>query len=69
MKVRIKSFNSELRNHLTLGKNYVVIKKHYYGCNNDFDISIISDNGIEIYSLINNSAHLNGGSWEIVNEN
>lgn len=61
MKIKIKSFNGELPEYLTLGKEYVVISntiKH--------GVRIVTDDGMFLSTGINNSPTLNGGSWEIV---
>lgn len=61
MKVKIKSFNGELPEYLTLEKEY------------DFTISdsgkgglLINDFADETYINLDCSAHLNDGSWEVV---
>jgi len=66
MKVRIKSYNGELPYYLTLGKEYEVIKEE-----TEFDCGlIVDDEGDEIKLVMECSAHLNDGSWEVVdNEN
>ena len=61
MKVKIKSFNGELPSYLTLGKEYNV--EEWY---DNFTCYILDDDGVEIFTLINNTNHLNGGSWEVV---
>lgn len=60
MKVRIKS--GECPPYLTLGKVYEVVESD----NNGFEI--IADNNNISYCLVNHCEHLNGGSWEIVDE-
>lgn len=60
MKVRIKTFNGELPEYLTEGKTYDYIKiKEYCGL-------VRVDNGCYYFTYLKGSAHLNGGSWEIV---
>ena len=61
MKVKIKSFNGELPDYLTVGKEYT------------FTISdsgnggtFVNDYGDETYTNLECSCHLNDGSWEIV---
>ena len=62
VKVKIKSFNGNLPDYLTLGKWYnIKMIKDYCGY-------IVDDEGEEIFTFINNSYHLGGGSWEIVDE-
>ena len=66
MKVRIKSYNGELPYYLTLGKEYEVIEEE---TENDCGM-ILDDFGYETTLIMECSAHLNGGSWEVVdNEN
>ena len=62
MKVKIKSFNGELSSYLTLGKEYKIeeLGDEGYGC------YIVDDDGVEIFTLINDTNHLNGGSWEVL---
>ena len=61
MKIRIKTCNGELPSYLTVGEEYIVVD--VVDC---FNRTLLINNGIEIH--INNCEHLNGGSWEIVNE-
>ena len=61
MKVKIKSFNGELPNYFTIGKEYEV--KEWY---EDSNFYIVDDDGDEIFTKINSNSHLNGGSQEIV---
>lgn len=63
MKIRIKTYNGDLLSYLTEGKVYEVI----------FKISskggeILLDNGNIGAVRFDRSAHLNGGSWEVVDE-
>ena len=60
MKVKIKSFNGELPDYLTVGKEYEV--KNFNGSS----VLIESDHGELIFTEINGTSHLNGGSWEVV---
>ena len=60
MKVKIKSFNCELPEYLTLGKVYDVI----HGCGIYVDIA--GDDGFPVFLDINDCSHLNGGSWEVI---
>ena len=62
MKVKIKSFNGELPSYLTLCKEY---KVEEFG-DEGFGCYIVDDDGVEIFTVIDNTNHLNGGSWEIV---
>ena len=62
MKVKIKSFNGELPSYLTTGKEYKVEVLDDYG----LGCYILDDDGVEIFTLFNNTNHLNGGSWEII---
>lgn len=60
MKIKIKNYYGELPEYLTLGKAYQFKKlKDYCGL-------ITVDNGDEYFTYLNGSAHLNGGSWEVV---
>lgn len=60
MKVRIKSFNGELPNYLTNGKEYDA-------CGHpDITMQIKTDVGDTITINMLESAFLNGGSWEVV---
>lgn len=60
MKVRIKNFNGELPEYLTEGKAYEYKEiKEYCGL-------VTVDNGCDYFTYLNGSAHLNGGSWEVV---
>ncbi len=60
MKIRIKTHNGELPSYLTVGKVYEYKElKSYCGL-------VLVDNGLEYFTYLNGSAHLNGGSWEVV---
>lgn len=61
MKIKIKCFNGVLPDYLTEGKVYEV-KPHENGIGG----WIVADNGVEGYTCFKNTAHLNGGSWEVV---
>ena len=62
MKIKIKSYNGELPNYLTLDKEYEVLE-----CDDDVDgFSIVDDQGAIIYTLRTSIRHLDGGEWEIV---
>ena len=62
MKIRIKTHNGELPSYLTVGKVYEAsLFKEYCAVIED-------DNGVDIFTYMNSSKHLNGGSWEIINE-
>lgn len=62
MKIKIKNYNGELPSYLTVGKEYEVVYVN--------EISrtkyILDDDGDELGLKIDDSFHLNGGSWEIV---
>ena len=62
MKIKIKSFNGELPSYLTLGKEYKIeeLGDDGFGC------YIVDDDGVEIFTTIHNTNHLNRGSWEVV---
>lgn len=62
MKIKIKSFNGVLPSYLTGGKEYFVVD----GSTPYFDI--IGDCGGLVLLDVNDCPHLNGGSWEVVNE-
>lgn len=61
MKVRIKNFNGELPEYLTEGKEY----DFTMDCNGNGGL-INNDFGSFSYIKVIESAHLNGGSWEVV---
>lgn len=68
MKVRIKSFNGELPDYLTFSKEYDVVETNTFP--KDFHTQYIKDDLLRLITIkLNNSNHLNGGSWEIVSEN
>lgn len=60
MKVKIKSFNGELPEYLTDGKEYEAMER------SDYSLLIIDNDGDSILCLLSGCHHLNGGSWEIV---
>lgn len=60
MKVKIKCFNGDLPEYLTLNKEYQVITFDEKG----FDF--LDDANDWVYTLVEKSSILNGGSWEIV---
>ena len=65
MKVKIKSFNGELPDYLTEDKEYDLWQTSDYWTH-----GILADNGhnIVLSANLNHCFHLNGGSWEIINE-
>ena len=63
MKIKIKSFNGDLPDYLTLGKVYEFDSWSDYN-----DGSIQDDLGMGLYIFLDCCAFLNGGSWEVVNE-
>lgn len=62
MKIRIKSFAGELPEYLTVGKIYDAEPHGNGGW-------LVDDFGDEQFAVFNGSSHLNGGSWEIVDNN
>lgn len=63
MKVKVKSFNGELPEWLTVGKKYDVIHDHY----NDGDLLDIDDDEDSVITIKPDyCSFLNGGSWEVV---
>lgn len=60
MKVKIKSYYGELPEYLTFGKVYEFQNLTSY-CG-----LVIVDNGGDYFTYLKGSAHLGGGSWEIV---
>lgn len=65
MKIKIKNFNGELPSYLTVDGVYRVMQ--------DCELSqkyIYDDtgSGTRVYFLMNDCPHLNGGSWEVVDE-
>ena len=65
MKVKIKSFNGELPDYLTLGKEYEVVSFLLDGGNCP---RIVNDDGFKLILCLYSCDYLNGGSWEVVNE-
>lgn len=63
MKVRIKTFNGELPDYLTIKKIYIVGQFIENGCQMPYIIDDLDDKS---FIDINRCTHLNGGSWEIV---
>lgn len=61
MKVKIKSFNGELPEYLTVGKEYVFTISA-----NEKGGTFVNDYGDVTYINLECSCHLNDGSWEIV---
>ena len=61
MKIKIKSYYGELPEYLTEGKVYEFKKLTSY-CG-----LVVVDNGDDYFTYLKGSAHLGGGSWEIVN--
>ena len=61
MKIRIKTYNGELPDYLTVGREYTVVD--VVDC---FNRTLLINSGIEIHT--NDCEHLSGGSWEIINE-
>lgn len=62
MKIKIKTYNGELPSYLTVGMVYRVS-----GRTGEALIIYCNDNQ-RIFISVDNCQHLNGGSWEIVNE-
>ena len=66
MKIRIKTYNGELPNNLTVNKVYDAVRV------DSERMRVICDDGQVITTNINKSGYLgmdeNGGSWEIINE-
>lgn len=62
MKVRIKNFNGDLPDYLTVVKEYEVVKE--YGSESSFTIKLSNDH--LAYIRLENCGYLNGGSWEVV---
>ena len=62
MKVKIKSFNGQLPSYLTVGRVYSVFSF------NGSSALIRTDEGDLIFTEIRGAYHLNGGSWEVVND-
>ena len=65
MKIKIKSFNGDLPSYLTVEEVYEV--DCFYENNQNYPC-ILADNNHHIVLEINKCGHLNGGSWEVVNE-
>lgn len=64
MKVKIKEYFGELPYYLTLDEEYELTDMDSDG----FSGSIRTDDFKSVYICFQSSAHLNGGSWEIVSE-
>lgn len=64
MKVKIKSFNGVLPEYLTEGKEYECSKI----CD-EFYTYITADDGDGLMINIHDCEYLNGGSWQVLNEN
>ena len=64
MKVKIKSFNGELPSYLTAGKVYDA--DEYSVCGK---LYMWDDTDDFVFIRMKNCPHLNGGSWEIVDDN
>ena len=64
MKIRIKSFNGELAEYLTEGSEYDA-----FLCDNVRGAIFTNYFGNKAYCSLDNSCHLGGGSWEIVDDN
>jgi len=63
MKIQIKTYNDELPSYLTVGKVYLL------DTINDLDSGdIYCGDGDRITIKINDCAHLNGGSWEVLSD-
>ncbi|MED6004926.1 MULTISPECIES: hypothetical protein [Enterobacteriaceae] len=60
MNIKIKTFNGELPNYLTLDKEYEVISLLSRGA------IFLDDDGNERMTLFKRSEHLNGGEWELI---
>lgn len=63
MKIKTNNVPADC-DYLTNGKEYELIRA---GSTSSYDCGfIMTDCGTKIATVINNSAHLNGASWEIV---
>ena len=65
MKIRIKSFNGELPEFLTAGRVYDVVKVP----DSMHRVVINDNNGNRMSTNLYKSGYLNGGSWELVDDN
>ena len=67
MKVKIKSFNGNLPSYLTLGKHYEVIEPddEFFS---DGLYYILDDYKDSCLIYLEDCGYLNGGKWEIVDE-
>lgn len=64
MKIKIKSFNGELPDYLTDGKEYHVFSRGSFGV-----VTCCGDDGFFFHASTQApSDRLNGGSWEVVAE-
>lgn len=61
MKIRIKTYNGELPSYLTVGKVYET-----HNLNHKTLFGLITDDGRKMIAVLDNSSHLNGGEWEVV---
>lgn len=64
MKIKIKSFNGELPDYLTVGTDYEVVESEYLGFYNLH--SVYDDEDVIRVVSTTGCDYLNGGSWEIV---
>jgi len=55
--------------YLTAGKIYKVLPNSVIIRENNTMVAIIDDDGVEILLVLENSAHLDGNSWEVVENN
>lgn len=62
MRIRIKTYNVELPSYLMVGRVYNVFPVI------DYHSAIDDDEGFLRYIKLNGCKHLNGGSWEVVND-
>lgn len=62
MKIKIKTYNGELPSYLTVGKVYHVSGR------DGAALLIYDDNNLRTLICLNWCMHLNGGSWEVVDD-
>ena len=67
MKIKIKNFNGELPDYLTVGKGYEI--EHINSEGGRFIISDLEgDDDDYILVSMSDCKHLNGGSWEVMSD-
>lgn len=66
MEIRIKSFNGVLPDYLKVDKQYSVISG--YVVDGDYFVTVEGGMAVPVNTSLKGCRHLNGGSWEVVND-